>query len=173
MQKYHSRQISRISVRKKISSSRFLLPVMELLQSHFCAGQLLKLFRYDCYAPELGGLVPSVFDMMILILSNFICTFVLKWFFQQHQRTREPEAEEAISSHFCTISIHFAVSSVWFGSQCGVSLHAAWCGSPCWTSRAIFSVPFFLAANIREVADVKDLSTFSATARAFGTKRVR
>ena len=45
----------------------FLLPVMELLQPHFCAGQLLNVFRYDCYAPELRGLVPNVFDMMILI----------------------------------------------------------------------------------------------------------
>ena len=37
----------------------------------------------------------------------------------------------------------------------------------------MFGAIFFGREKFCEVADVKDLSTFSATARAFGTKRVR
>ena len=66
----------------------------------------------------------------------------------------------------------FAVSSVCLGPMWGLfARRVVWL--PSWKDLAIFSVHFFVAAKIREVADVKDLSTFSAVSRAFGTKRVR
>lgn len=87
LQKYHSRQISRISVRKKISSSRFLLPVMELLQPFLCveAPECISLWLLCSRAT--WSCSERIWYDDFNFIEIYMYHIILKWVFQQ-QRTR-------------------------------------------------------------------------------------